>query len=479
MNGVEPISPFQRVFPRRTFYISSGDIASSNKMSVGRIGDLKVQVLPEDQKARLTWTSPDMGGNSVSRYEIRYAPSALDIMEKFETAALLWDVDQPFPLAPGSETTFTLDLSQNKDLLDKTLYFAIKAYSRVNNELSGPISNWVRVLVPSPPPPPTVPITLSPNEQSYWPGNSNAAGNDLVSPTLAKTIHVGLELILPVVIGFILLLVLLFVYCYLCVLKRRGKNTHKNNKNSGIKKDNLNSTITIVPSSPQHSPQSMSQTYVGVDVPDPHQVGVPVNNYGYEDDNKKRYSLVNQQEQQLIEELKQQQQMQQQRDNYGVSVISNNTINRNQPILSPYNSWSASQLLHEHERRHSPLEVNIMEEDHMIPHQEIMMNGDHMSINTQSLDHLSLNGNQMPEHYTGHLPPPVPPLPAFTGNGYPVNYSIYGVHQPQSPHHIPQGHAIYQSMHRNDTIPPFSPSLQGSVSSVNSGEKKRRNVTMV
>lgn len=447
-------------------------------MSVGRIGDLKVQVIPEDLKARLVWTSPDMGGNAVSRYEIRYAPTALDIMDKFETAALLWDVGQPFPLTPGSETTFTLDLSQNKELLDKTLYFAIKAYSRVSNDFSGPISNWIRVLVPSPPPPPTVPITFSPDDQVYWPGHTNTVGIDPVSPTLAKSVHVGLELILPIVIGFILLILLLSLYCYFCVLKKRGRSSHKSSKSNAIKKDNLNSTITIVPSSPQNSPQNMSQTYVGVDVPDPHQVGVPVNNYGYEDENKKRYSLVNQQEQQLIEELKQQQQMQQQRDNYGVSVISNNTINRNQPILSPYNSWSASQLLHEHERRHSPMEGNI-DDEQMIAHQDMMMNGDHMSINTQSLDHMSLNGNQIQEPYPGHLPPPVPPLPAFASNGYPVNYSIYGVHQPQSPHHMPQSHPIYQSMHRNEAVPHFSPSLQGSVSSVNSGEKKRRNVTMV
>lgn len=478
MNGVQPITPFQRVLPKKTLYISAQDISSANKVPVGRIGDLKVQIIPDDLKARLTWTSPDMGGNEVSRYEIRYASSALDIMDKFETAALVWDVGQPFALSPGAETTFTIDINQNKELLDKTLYFAIKAFSTVSNGLSGPISNWVRVLVPSPPPPPTIPVTLSPNEQSYWPGNSNSVGIDPVSPALAKTMHIGLELILPVVIGFILLIVLLIAYCYFCVLRRKGGSSHKSNKS--IKKDNLNSTITIVPSSPQNNPQTVNQTYVGIEVPDPHQVGVPVNNYGYEDENKKRYSLVNQQEQQLIEELKQQQQvLHQHRDNYGVSVISNNTINRNQPILSPYNSWSASQLLHEHERRHSPMDGNIMEEDQMMPNQDMLMNGDHISINTQSLDHMSLNGNQMQDHYVGHLPPPVPPLPAFANNGYPINYNIYGTHQSQSPQHMSQGPPIYQSMQRSEGHIPFNPSLQSSMSSVTSSEKKRRNVTMV
>lgn len=480
-NSVQPITPFQRVLPKRTVIITSEEIEAANQVPVGRIGDLKVQIIPEDMKARLSWTSPDMGGDTVSRYEIRYATSVLDIMDKFETTALVWENGQPFPLAPGSETTFTLDMNQNKDLLDKILYFAIKAYSKSTLDFSGPISNWVRVLVPSPPPPPTVPPTYASNEQSYWPpSNTNSVGVDPVSPSYAKTVSVSLELVLPVVIGIILLIILLILYCYFCVVKRRVRDTNKNSKANAIKKDNLNSTITIVPSSPQNSPQNHSQTYVSAEVPDPHQVGVPVNNYGYEDDTKKRYSLVNQQEQQLIEELKQQQQLHQQRDNYGgVSVISNNTINRNQPVLSPYNSWSASQLLHEHERRHSPMEGNMIDQEQMMPHQEIMMNGDHMSVNGQSLDHMSLNGHQIPEHYSqGHLPPPVPPLPAFNGNAYPPNYSIYGVHQ-TSPHHIQQNHPIYASMQRTEPMAPFNPSLQGSMSSVNSGEKKRRNVTMV
>lgn len=441
---------------------------------MGRIGDLKVEVIPEDMKARLSWTSPDMGGTTVSRYEIRYAASVLDIMDKFETAAAIWDNGQPFPLAPGSETTFTLDMSQNKELLDKPLYFAIKAYPKLTSDFSGPISNWVRVLVPSPPPPPTVPPTYSSNELGFWPSNNNNnVGVDPVTPSIASAMPVGLELILPVIIGIVLLIILLIVYCYFCVLKKRRRDNHKNStKANTIKKDNLNSTITIVPSSPQNA----TQTYVSADAPDPHQVGVPVNNYAYEDETKKRYSLVHQQEQQLIDELKQQQQIQQQRDAYGgVSVISNNTINRNQQILSPYNSWSASQLLHEHERRHSPMDGSMMEQEQMMP-QEMLMNNDHMSINGQSMDHMSINGHQVQEPYPqDHLPPPVPPLPAFNGNGYPVNYSIYGVHQAPAQ----QGHAIYQSMQRNESLAPFNPSLQGSLNSVNSGEKKRRNVTMV
>ncbi|CAG9817922.1 unnamed protein product [Phaedon cochleariae] len=451
-NGVQPISPFQRVLPKLTLHITAAEIQATHQASVGRIGDLKAETIPDDLKARLSWTSPDMGGNTVSNYEIRYATSVLDIMDKFETKAALWDNGQPFPLAPGSETTFTLDLNQKRDLLNKTLYFAIKAHSKVSSNITGPISNWVRVFVPAPPPPPTIPPTHPSDEQSYWPSNGDPQGNGPVTTSIASSMPVGLELILPVVIGLILLVVLLILYCYFCVVKRKRQEDKNTKKASVINKDALSSTITIVPSSPQSTPQSINQSYDS----DPHQVGLPVSNYGYEDDTKKRYSLVNQQEQQLIEELKHQQQMQQ--HNYGgVSVISNNTINRQQPILSPYNSWSASQLLHEHEtRRRSPMEGNLMEHE-----QEMMLNGDHM-------DHMSLNGHQIQEHY----PPPVPPLPVFNDGRFPVNYDVYGVHQGP----IPQEHSIYQSMQRREQ---FNPSVQGSLSSVNSGEKKRRNVTMV
>ncbi|CAH1107269.1 unnamed protein product [Psylliodes chrysocephalus] len=464
-NAVQPLAPFQRSLAKQTIIITAEDIATANQVIAGRIGDVKVQILPEDLKARLSWTSPDMGGDSVSHYEIRYANTVLDIMEKFETKASTWDFGQPFPLSPGSETTFTLDFNQKKDLLDQTLYFAIKSYSKTVNNISGPISNWVRVLVASPPPPPTVPPVHSSNDNSYWPNNVNSLDIETAGPNITKSMPIGLELILPVVTGLIILVILLILYFYFCIIKRKHKDNAKSLKANAINKDNLNSTITIVPSSPQNNSNSSSQTYVGQDVPDPHQIGLPVNNYGYEDDTKKRYSLVNQQEQQLIEELKHHQQ---QRDNNyeGVSVISNNTINRNQ-ILSPYNSWSASQLLHEHERRRSPMMDGNMSQEQIMNHQGLMLNEEQMS----NVDHMSLNGHQILEPYSqSHMPPPVPPLPVFGDNRYPPNYEVYDVHPSM---HV---HPIYQSMHRRE---PFNQSLQGSLSSVNSGEKKRRNVTMV
>lgn len=458
--------------------ISSDDISNADESASGRIGDLKAQVIGKDMKARISWTAPDMGGRALGRYEIKYATTVQDITDGYETAALSWTNGQPFPLDLGSETTFILDMSQNKELLDKPLYFAIRGYT--TSDVGAPISNWVRVLVPSPPPPPTVP-PVYPSNEPFWPNNNgNSVGVDHVGTSMTKSMGLGLELILPIAIGFILLVILLILYCYFCVMKRRDHRTSHKKANDSMKSDKLTSTITIVPSTPQNVAQNQNN-YVS-DMPDPHQVGVPIN-YEYEEDPKKRYSLVNQQEQQLIEELKQQQiAHQQQRDlgnqnngySGGVSVISNNSLNRNGHPLSPFNSWSASQLLHEHERRHSPLD-NVNEQ--MDPHQELLINSqvDHISLNGQNMDHMSLTGHHIdPYQNQHHIPPPVPPLPAFNSNGYPMNYNIYGVHQNNQP-----GHPIYQSMQRNETLVPFNPSLQGSLSSVNSGDKKRRNVTMV
>lgn len=415
-------------------------------MPVGRIGDLKVQIKADDMKALLTWTSPDMGGNRVSRYSIRYATTITDIVDNYETVAVNWEHATPHALAPGSETTVTLDMGREKHLLDKPLYFAVRAFPQMySDNQAAPVSNWVRVVVPSPPPPPTVPPTYNPHENTIWPNQFNSVGIDPVSPSMTNSVNLGLEIILPVSIGIVILAIVLSLYCYFCVMKKRGDHAHKKpmKVSNGLKTDKLTSAVTIVPSSPLGTPQHAPQGYVNhSDLPDHHTVGVPINSYTYDcDEPKKRYSLVHQQEQQLIEELKQQQMQREQNPYGGLSVISNNAVQqRNGVVLSPYNSWSASQLLHEHERRHSPIEGPILEDEMLVgAHQE--------------------------DHYNA---PPVPPLPAYSSNGYPANYNVYGTQNP-----------IYQSMQRNEPMPAYSASLQGSLSSVNSGEKKRRNVTMV
>lgn len=429
-NAVSPMQSFQRYLVPVTVHVSEG----TGIVNVGRIGDLRVQVLAEEMKVRLVWTAPDIGGANVARYEIKYANTVEDITDKFDTAAIMWAQGTPFPLAAGSETTFTLDLGK-ESLLDQPLYFSIRSYAMLTmGAPSTPISNWVRVFIPSPIIPTILPTYESPD--SSWPYETNGdEPMETVIPRIAQRLDFGIEVILPIVGGILLLAILLTIYCYFCVLKRKDI---QNEKKHSPKHNKALAGITIVPqSTPSHHHMESPTHYTNEEH---NTIGLPIA-YTMEDEPKKRYSIVQQQEAQLIEELKQQQQ--------NLSIISNNTLQRNGRTLSPYESWTASQLLYEHERRHSPMDDDEMM---MLNQQEHEQNG---GVIQQVIMGTDIYGNQI-------LAPPVPPLPTYSANGYPINYSIYGVHQQQPP----------QQQFNN-----FNP--QGSLNSVNNVEKKRRNVTMV
>nr|CAD7397190.1 unnamed protein product [Timema cristinae] len=248
--AVQPLSPFQRVLPPISITFTPDDVAS--QPFVGRIGDLRGEILASELKARLTWTAPDMGGLPVSRYELRFAHSVTDIVDRFETASEVWDYGSPFPLPPGSETVFTMDLTRNPSLLDIPLFVSIRGFAdSANNSPGGPISNWVRILVPSPPPPPPPPSTASTStyDLSSWP--LDGAQDETIIPRIAQSMDFGLELILPIV-GGIALLMILIVVCYLCMLRRRNGNAVK--KQSGKDKhvgngkqlSSPNASITIL-----------------------------------------------------------------------------------------------------------------------------------------------------------------------------------------------------------------------------------------
>lgn len=452
--AVQPLAPFQRVLPPISITFSRDDISSHP--IVGRIGDLHVEILATDLKARLTWTAPDIGGLSVAHYELRYARTIADIVDRFESS-MTWEYGTPFPLSPGSETSFTLDFTRNPSLLDVPLYFSIRGFmDSAENSLGGPISNWVYVLVPSPPPPPPPPSTppTSTFDLSSWPNERD--GEDTVVPRIAKDSDFGLELILPIVGGVALLTVCIAVYCYLCVLRRRHGNSDKKEnskgKHSSTGKQQVtsqNTAITIVPSSPMSVNNGSSNLSLS-----PSQTqesnGLPQFDSCLGDE-KKRFSVAQlQQEEQMLQQQHEQMLQQQQHvtphivanpNVSGISTISNgsNTLVRGR-TLSPYQSWTASQLLHEHERRHSPY-GGVGEE-------------------------VMGSGNQTQQ------PPLVPPLPSFNPqhSGMYTSGPIYGVHP---------GTLVNGGYHRNGSLVSFNPSLQGSLSSVSSGDRKKRNVTMV
>lgn len=415
---VEPLSPFQRILPPLTLNVEKISDAT------GKVADLQSVVLPADLRARLIWTSPDMGGRPVAKYELKYASQIGDIIDHFDSATI-WAHGTPFPLTPGSETTFTLDFTKNPSLLDQTLYFAIRGYTDLEDmALPGPISNWVRINVPSPPPPPPVTTTTTTSSVPFWideiPGGSTAPRD-----SLADRIEHHLEFILPVIIGALVLILAVSVYCYFC-LKKRAK---KDNKNHHHPEKPLN--VSIVPTENGNSNSSPHTTQPpppsNYEINTTMQPNLPQYEVQVEDD--KRYSISQYDGIHNGSDLNSP-------TGYGngnLTVINeydtrNNTLVRDK-TLSPYQSWSASQLLHEHERRHSPY-------------------------------------GQV-EDYSQYYPPPVPPLPSY-------HHQAQDIYGPAT--HLPPPNQFinYQP---NPSL--YNPSLQGSMSSVNSSERKRRNVTMV
>ncbi|XP_075216970.1 calcium-activated chloride channel regulator 1-like isoform X2 [Lycorma delicatula] len=433
--SVEPLSPFQRVLPPVTITFTSEHIASA--MNVGRVGDLKVEVFPGELKARLSWSAPDMGGSSVARYELKYATSIGEILDNFDSAST-WSHGTPFPLSPGSETTFTLELTKNPSLLDQTLYIAIRGFKDLSPDaVPGPISNWVRVLIPSPPPPPPPSSTYPyiPTDFGSWPTQEES-----VIPKITEKIEFNLDLILPLIIGVILLAICLAVYCYFCVIRRRKPEKTQPNSSKHPEKP---MNVSIVPTSPNSngnvsisSPVLNSTSRSELDPRNAPPQFEPC--CLIDEEPKKRYSVAQYSDTQMT--LPRETTVS---NNTNLSIISGNPNPQNGTLvrgrtLSPYQSWTASQLLHEHERRHSPY-------------------------------------GQVGDEY-GHqheqYAPPVPPLPSF--NQQQSTDGVYGSHQQTVP---PPGPFV-NGYHRNNMLL-FNPSLQGSLSSVSSGDRKKRNVTMV
>ncbi|XP_058812546.1 calcium-activated chloride channel regulator 1-like [Topomyia yanbarensis] len=507
----QPLTPFQRTLQPMTLFVTQEQLNEESHRLVGRISDLSADI--EAMRVRLSWTSPDMGGKTVARYEVKYATTIKDIVDNFDTAAVLWHHDNPLTYSIGDDSTFTLNITHEPHLIGQILYFAIRPFSKLTKDAEpGPISNYVRVFVSKPKPTTLFPPSSSGGTESYdsiWSSydgiSKNDDGMDII-PRIAKTMDLGLELLLPIIAGIILLLALILIYCYFCIVKKRHdtnddeqkkpikcfKSDHRlSNSHSvivtaaGNASSPSSNTTTSSSSSPNHvNQQSHLPTSVSYDMNlnDHQTVGIPTI-YNIDDDmmiTKKRYSTMgptHPMEQQLIEELKQQQHIIDSQsfivptnNNCAVSIISsasnNTTLTRsynpnpmlpNGRTLSPYESWSATQLLQEHEHHHPHHPPTLM--DDLVDN-----NGPHHFYGTQphsQHDQMSLLNNNHLHEST----PPVPPLPNYTttnnGNSGPVY--VYGQQQPAN--------------HSNN----------GSVNSVNSGSgqtgatdtKKRRNVTMV
>jgi len=83
--SVEQLNPFQRIITPLSVTYSAEDL-SSPSVNVGRVGDLKAEIVKSELKVRLTWTSSDIGGTSVTQYDIRYSQSLRSLLNDFDSA---------------------------------------------------------------------------------------------------------------------------------------------------------------------------------------------------------------------------------------------------------------------------------------------------------------------------------------------------------------------------------------------------------
>lgn len=435
------MTPFTRYIVPITLFISQDEIDTekSRLPFIGRIGDLHVapQSTNGTEKVTLEWTGPDTGSESTKiTYEIRYAPNLKDIVDNFDVIGTPFHLSEMIPHSIGQGASVTLNLSNEVGLIGIPFYVAIRS---INEDFStGPISNVIRVFVPKKRP------TVSP---SYTHIDSDMYETDPSMEPIDDDESVGIfknqkiagipwQILVPVAICCLIVLIIIFVYCWCCVARKRS--SYSDSKKKPSKSPSKPSISVITPTTPSYQPQPVQQNQYHVDpvshsylvdVPDHHTIGLPM----IDDDMMK--PDFSDHDKMLIEEMKQQQRFQQQAliDAYGdQQQILSSTLTRNGQYLSPYESWSASTLLAEHEVR----------QDH-----------------------------EMYVDQNGDMVPPIPP--------HPYNGGTYGyVDQSRAP--PPTYTSVYRPLVRGV---PGQGSMQSVVSSamMSNGDasKKIRNVTMV
>ncbi len=369
-------------------------------------------------------------------YDIRYATNVRDIVDHFDTIATKWNLNENIPHTIGQGASITLNLSNEPSLIGTPFYAAIRSIN--GDAMTGAISNVVRIFVPKRRPTASPTYTHVDNDFYETDPSMEASDDDDQVGIFQhnKLASIPWEILVPVIICCIVALIIIIVYCCCCGSRKRSFSDAKKPSKSPSKP----SISIITPTTPSYQPQPVQQNQYDadpvtnsmhsylVDVPDHHTIGLPM----IDDDILK--PDFSDHDKMLIEEMKQQQRFQQAA--YGdPQVILNSTLTRNGQYLSPYESWSASTLLNEHEVRHSP--------------------------DTSAMMYVDANGD---------LVPPIPPHPYQHSNGY-----GYTTGPPP-----PQYSQVYRPLARGV---PGQGSMQSVVSSAmmmnGTVDKKIRNVTMV
>lgn len=388
--------------------------------------------MESDPKIVLEWSNVDCGREDVKVvYEIRYTMNLKDLEDDFDTLTNKLTTIDTIPHIIGQVASVTINLADEPTLIDQPFYIAVK--SIVLGELDGPVSNFIRIFVPKKRVTPVPHFGSDPFNRDTFetdPSIKVSAENEGVFPNSTEIAGISLEVLIAIVLCSLFGLIIILLYCWCCI---RRKRNFESAKKTPIKSPAKPAISVIVPlSTPnQYNIDPMNSTMYYADVPDLHTVGLPCVD---EDISKPDYI---DQDKMLFDEMRHHRQFQQQAvmDSYDPEYVitGNGTLTRNGRYLSPFESWTASQLLVEHERRQSPIE-----------HDPIMYVDAH-----------------------GELVPPIPPHP------YQGNYSTPINDQRMPP---PQYSSVYRPLVRT---PAQGGSMQSVCGTMQNGDKKIRNVTMV
>lgn len=259
------------------------------------------------------------------------------------------------------------------------------------------------------------------------------------------------------------------------------------------------------PSPPSSIPYQMTQPQTDDppyiicprEIPDPHTIGLPINNSDEDFNKQSQYSVVQDWKNEWIDKYKTHDI---QYRPYTVSANSTYTL-RNDRILSPYESWTASQLLQGHEQRHhnnGDICHNAPDSDNLSLIQKTYYKCEHPNIadlESNSSDKGLVNSIIDTNHMHSS---PVPYMPYNTKTITP-NANLSFIHDRQiysndyvDNSQIKHNNRAYATMlhrspeeqlrHSTDiSSSTVNASLQGSLSSVcgNDPKKKTRNITMV
>lgn len=438
------MTPFQRHLIPLTIFVDSAEIELEKTILpfIGRIGDLAWRPA-EDYKVILEWSGPDVGRNDAQlEYEIRYSTQLRDILDNYETLTNKWQNVDTIPHNTGQVTSLTMNLADEPSLIGQTFYIAMK--STVLGETNGPKSNIIRVFVPKKRAAQPPKFGLDSNneyDQSNHPDDESPDDEGGISHNLTNVGGLGMNILIPILLSIIAVIVI-SICCCICICRSRKQKSLKSKFEKTFNKQEQSISVVLPQSNTSYNynkqiepmPDQPDGSMYHAD-PNHHTVGLPI----YEDSIKAEYF---EHERTLFEDMHSQRRFQQQaakHDHFehdGGYVMHNEVMPNDVRYLSPFESWTASHLLHEHERRQSP-----------IP-----------SIDP-SLMYIDANGDLVPE------------LPALPVNPYGRNYdNSYGELPP--PQYSTVFRPLVQSMDTRG-------SLQSVSGTLLNGEKKVRNITMV